>query len=323
MLTRRDVLLGAAGLAATARLRLSASAAQAPAESASSPLLIPPGATDCHTHVFCDAKAFPFAEGRTYTPGPALVDEMQVLHRVLHVERVVVVQPSVYGTDNGCTLEALQLLGPRARGIAVIGDGATEEDLDRMDRAGIRGIRVNLETVGQRDPAIGRQRFEAAMRRVARRPWHIQIFTRLSVIAAVSDAIARAPVPVVFDHFGGAQGALGVEQPGFDALLTLVRDGKAYVKISAPYRGSTRPPDYADMAPLAKALVAANPRRILWGSDWPHPNTSPSAPRTEAGTAPRVPVDDAHVLNLLGGWVPDAGLRRTILVHNPAELYRF
>ena len=323
MLTRRDVLLGAAGLAAIAPFRLTASAEQAAAESAPAPVLIPPGATDCHTHVFCDAKAFPFAEGRTYTPGPALVDEMQALHRVLHMERVVVVQPSVYGTDNRCTLEALQLLGPRARGIAVIGDGTPEEELDRMDRAGIRGIRVNLETAGQSDPAIGRQHFEAAMRRVARRPWHIQIFTRLSVIAAMADALASAPVPVVFDHFGGAQGAAGVEQPGFDALLTLVRSGRAYVKISAPYRGSTRPPDYPDMAPLAKALIAANPRRILWGSDWPHPNTSPAAPRTEAGTAPRVSVDDAHVLNLLAGWVPDPDLRRTILVDNPAALYRF
>jgi predicted TIM-barrel fold metal-dependent hydrolase len=142
------------------------------------------------------------------------------------------------------------------------------------------------------------------------------------VIAAIADAVAASPVPVVFDHFGGAQGSLGVDQPGFDALLTLVRTGKAHVKISAPYRGSTLP-DYADMTPLANALIAANPQRILWGSDWPHPNTSPAAPKTAAGTAPRVPVDDVHVLNLFSGWAPDAALRRTILVDNPAALYRF
>ncbi len=319
MLTRRDVLLGAA---AAAGLRLPAPAGEPATSAEVVSFAVPPGACDCHTHVFGDPARFPFTATRTYTPGAALVGEMRAMHRSLRTERVVVVQPSVYGTDNGCTLDALRQLGTRARGVAVIDEGTSDDELDRLERAGIRGIRVNLETAGQTDPAIGRQRFEAATRRVARRRWHIQVFTRPSVIAAIADAVAAAPVPVVFDHFGGAQGALGVTQPGFDALLALMRTGKAYVKISAPYRGST-PPDYADMAPLAKALIAANPQRILWGSDWPHPNTSPTAPRTEAGTAPRVPVDDVHVLNLLAGWAPDPALRRTILVDNPAALYRF
>jgi predicted TIM-barrel fold metal-dependent hydrolase len=314
MLTRREVLLGVAAAGLNVR--------HTPKSAETVSFAVPPGACDCHTHVFGDPARFPFAATRTYTPGPALVDEMRALHSRLHTQRVVVVQPSVYGTDNACTLDALRHLGAGARGVAVIDDGTSDDEIDRMDRAGIRGIRVNLETAGQTDPAIGRQRFEAAMRRVARRRWHVQVFTRLTVIAAIADAVAAAPVPVVFDHFGGAQGAPGVTQPGFDALVTLVRTGKAYVKISAPYHGST-PPDYADMAPLATALIAANPRRILWGSDWPHPNSSPTAPRTPAGTAPRVPVDDVHVFNLLALWAPDPALRRTILVDNPAALYRF
>ena len=322
MLTRRDVLASAAGVLFFARQALQPASPKPRGEGGAS-FVMPPGATDCHTHVFGDPKTFPFAEGRTYTPAPAPVEEMQALHRALQIERLVIVQPSVYGTDNGCTLDAMRQIGSRARGVAVIGDGTSDEDLDRMDRAGIRGIRVNLETAGQTDPAIGRQRFETAVRRVARRGWHVQVFTRLSVIAALTDAVAAAPVPVVFDHFGGAQGALGVGQPGFDALLTLVRTGKAHVKISAPYRGSMQPPDYPDMAPLAKALIAANPQRILWGSDWPHPNSSAAAPRTPAGTAPRIPVDDPHVLNLLATWAPDPSVRRTILVDNPAALYRF
>jgi predicted TIM-barrel fold metal-dependent hydrolase len=127
----------------------------------------------------------------------------------------------------------------------------------------------------------------------------------------------------VFDQFGGAEGARGIDQPGFDALIGLVRTGKAYVKISAPYRGSPAAPEYGDMAPLANALIAANPQRILWGSDWPHPNTSPAAPLTSDGHAPRIPVDDPHVLGLLALWAPDHALRRTILVDNPAALYRF
>jgi predicted TIM-barrel fold metal-dependent hydrolase len=131
-----------------------------------------------------------------------------------------------------------------------------------------------------------------------------------------------APMPVVFDHFGGAQAALGVSQPGFDTLLNLVRTGKAYVKISAPYRSSTKPPDYADVAPLAKALIGANPQRILWGSDWPHP-ASPVAHRPVTEITPLWQVDDGRILNQLPAWAPDAVLRKIILVENPAKLYGF
>jgi predicted TIM-barrel fold metal-dependent hydrolase len=314
MLTRRDVLVGAAAAAAAAVTRRTATEVS---------FRVPAGACDCHTHVFGDPARFPFTASRTYTPGPALVDEMRALHRSLHTDRVVVVQPSVYGTDNACTLDAIHQLGPRARGIAVIDDGTSDDDLDRMDRAGIRGIRVNLETAGQTDPAIARARFQAATKRVARRRWHIQVFTRPSVIAALGDDFAYAPVPIVFDHFGGAQAAAGVAQPGFDVLLRLVKAGAAYVKLSAPYRGSTQAPDYPDMTPLAAALIAANRRRVLWGSDWPHPNTSPSAPRTPAGTAPRIDVDDVRVFNHVAAWAPDAALRKIVLVENPAELYGF
>jgi predicted TIM-barrel fold metal-dependent hydrolase len=141
------------------------------------------------------------------------------------------------------------------------------------------------------------------------------------VIAAIKDAIAESPVTVVFDHFGGAQGAGGVEQSGFDALLSLVQSGKAYVKLSGAYRGSTDAPTYADMAPLAKALFAANPQRILWGSDWPHPNTSPDARDPDTGTHPRLPIDDVTLLNQLASWIPTIPQRRVVLVENPARLY--
>src|SRR5262249_5506623 len=117
------------------------------------------------------------------------------------------------------------------------------------------------------------------------------------------------------------QGPAGVDQPGFAALVSLVQSGKAYVKLSGAYRGSTQAPTYPDMAPLAKALVAANPQRILWGSDWPHPNTSPDARNAETGTSPRIDVDDAALLNQLAGWIPTAPQRRVALVENPARLY--
>ena len=131
-----------------------------------------------------------------------------------------------------------------------------------------------------------------------------------------------APMPIVFDHFGGAQGALGVEQPGFATLVNLVKSGKAYVKISAPYRSSTMLPDYADMVPLAKALIGANPQRIVWGSDWPHPAPAPPGAKY-TDIAPLWQVDDGRIFNQLPVWAPDAAVRKLILVDNPAKLYGY
>src|SRR2546423_705255 len=271
MLSRREVLItavGAAGAAAVLRpwAKVLASASQ-PATPVN--FEVPAGACDCHVHVFGDPRHFPFSPSRTYTPEPASVEEMRRLHRALHVERVVVVNPSVYGTDNSCTLDAVKQLGSSARAIAVIDEKTPEAALDEMERAGVRGIRINLETSGQADPIVARQRFQAGVERVKnRKNWHIQVYARLSVIEAIADLIKGAPIPVVLDHFGGAKAALGVAQPGFETLLKLVRSGKAYVKISGAYRSSTLAQDYPDVAPLAKALIGENPQRILWGTDW-------------------------------------------------------
>ena len=151
----------------------------------------------------------------------------------------------------------------------------------------------------------------------------MQLYTQLSVIAALKDRIAAAPVPVVFDHFGGAQAAAGLEQAGFGELLELVKPGHAFVKISAPYRSSIRRPDYADVAPLARALVDANLQRILWGTDWPHPDSAALAGRLATDVAPLLAIDDGRAINQLAAWVPDASARATILVDNPAKLYGF
>ena len=324
MLSRREVLIGAA-TAAAATLARGGTSLFARASQPSTPVNfdVPAGACDTHTHVFGDPQRFPFAAARAYTPEPASIAEMRALHGALHTQRVVIVHPSVYGTDNSCTLDGMKQLGAIVRGIAVIDEKTPESALDEMDRAGMRGIRVNLETSGQSDPAVARQRFQEAVDRIKRRTkWHIQVYTRLSVIEAIKEQVRAAPMPVVFDHFGGAQAALGVSQPGFDTLLNLVRTGKAYVKISAPYRSSTMPPDYADVAPLAKALIAANSQRILWGSDWPHP-ASPVAHRPVTEVTPLWQVDDGRIFNQLPIWAPDEKVRKTILVENPAKLYGF
>jgi len=241
MLSRRELLTAAAGVATCmlgARGRASAADASQPGTRVN--FDIPPGACDCHTHVFGDLRRFPFADARVYTPEPASVDEMRRLHRALHMDRVVIVQPSVYGTDNSCTVDAIAQLGSRARGVAVIGEQTPAATLDALHRAGVRGIRLNLETAGVSDPSEARRRFRAALDQLRGRPWHVQLNTRLSVIDALRDDLAPAAVPIVVDHFGGARAALGTMQPGFPALIELVRMGRAYVKISGAYRSSTQ-----------------------------------------------------------------------------------
>ena len=210
-----------------------------------------------------------------------------------------------------------------ARGVAVIDQRTPDTELDAMHKAGIRGIRLNLATAGISDPSVGRQRFTDAVKRVAPRTWHIQMNTTLPMIAAIKDLVLASAPPVVFDHFGGARGELGIAQPGFSDLVELVKSGQAYVKISGAYRSSNRAPDYSDMVPFAKALIAANPERILWGTDWPHPNAVTPPGKKPTDVTPMLKIDDGALLNLLPVWAPDAETRRAILVTNPARLYGF
>ncbi len=323
MLTRRDalkagVIAGCAGL-----FDLDIAHAAAPQPKTRINFDVPRGACDCHVHVFGDPKRYPFFVVRTYTPDTATVEELRQLLSALRLDRVVVVQPSVYGTDNSCTVDAIRDLGNRARGVAVIGDQTSDAELDALGKAGIRGIRLNLATAGITVPAVARQRFEAAVARVKGRNWHIQFNTQLAVIESLSAELLASPVPLVIDHFGGATAAGGVQQPGFAALVNLVKSGKAYVKISGSADSVSTQPDLADVAPLAKALVAANPQRILWGTNWPHPGSTPVPGRKQTDLAPHVQTDDGKVLNVLPMWVPDEATRKLILVDNPARLYGF
>jgi len=320
MLSRRGFLAGIAATELVGSLRLSISAETS---HSITPVRfdVPEKACDCHVHVFGDTRRFPFAASRTYTPESASVTELLATHQALHISRVVIVQPSVYGTDNSCALDAMKQYGSGARGIAVLPSAIPETALDNMERAGIRGVRINLGTAGDTNLADARHRFKSAIEQIQGRKWHVQVYAALPVIAGLSDLVLASPVPVVFDHFGGAKAALGLQQPGFDKLLQLVQSGKGYVKISGAYRASDGAPDYPDLGPLARALIAANPLRILWGSDWPHPDTGSG--RKPSDVSPLLRVDDGHLLNLLASWVPDATLRKTILVDNPATLYAF
>ncbi|MDB5500811.1 MAG: hypothetical protein JWR89_713 [Tardiphaga sp.] len=321
MLTRRHVLLTSA--AAAVMLTRKSALAKPSQPGTQVNFEVPAGAVDCHTHIHGDPEKFPMFAGRVYTPESASPEEMVALHKALGIQRVVIVTPSVYGTDNSATLFGIKARGPDARGVAVIDDKTTESDLDAMHAAGIRGIRVNLATAGTNDPSIARQRVQSAIDRIKARGWHLQIYTNLPVIPAIKDLAATSPVPLVFDHFGGAQAALGVEQPGFADLVELVKSGKAYVKISGAYRASTLGPDYSDVVPLAKTLISANPDRIVWGTDWPHPDSVTPPGKKPTDLTPLLQIDDGRLLNQLAVWAPDAATRKKIMVENAVRLYGF
>jgi predicted TIM-barrel fold metal-dependent hydrolase len=315
MVKRRDVLVGAVVAGTLMHTRFGfAKAVQA---STKVSFAVPAGACDCHTHIHGDPKEFPWYSGRVYTPEMATPKEMSVVHKALHMQRVVIVTPSVYGTDNTATLWGMKARGKDARGVAVIDGKTTESELDTMSQLGVCGIRLNLSTGGTNDPSVGRQRLQEALDRMKRRNWHVQLNTSLVMIRAMKDIIAGAPVPVVFDHFGGARPEDGVQQPGFPDMVDLVKSGKAYVKISVSAGPRT---DYTGFNPMAKALIAANPDRIVWGTNWPHPN---SAGGSTTRVSPLFQVDNGLVLNQLPLWAPDAATRKKILVDNPAKLYAF
>ena len=320
MLTRRAFLAGA--VAAGVLLRTQTGFAKASQPSTPVNFEVPAGACDCHTHIHGDPEKFPFFAGRVYTPETALPEELLRAHKALGIQRAVIITPSVYGTDNSAMLYGMKEYGAGARGIAVIDAKTSESDLDALGRAGVRGISVNLATGGVSDPAVGRQRFQAAVDRIKNRNWCVQMFANLAMITAIKDLAASSSVPVVFDHFGGARPELGPQQPGFAGLVDLVRSGRAYVKISYAYRIS-KLPDYADVVPLARALIAANPDRILWGTAWPHPNSTTPPGKKPTDVTPLLQVDGGSLLNQLAVWEPDPVIRKKILVDNPARLYGF
>jgi predicted TIM-barrel fold metal-dependent hydrolase len=281
---------------------------------------MPAGACDCHVHIVGPMTQYPMSAQRGYTPPQASVADLEALRGRLGISRNVLIQPSFYGTDNRCMLDALAQLGDGARGVAVVDPEIADAELAEFDKRGVRGVRINLESGENRDPHAAAAALDAMAKRIRHLRWHIQIYAALPVIAAVVDRIAALPVEVVIDHFGMAQAKDGIQQPGFSALLDLVKAGRAYVKLSAPYRISQQP-GYADAAPIARALIAAAPDRMLWASDWPHTDRTPG--KAAFDIHPFRSIDDQAVLGLLGEWCGDKAMERKILVETPARLYRF
>lgn len=288
-------------------------------------LHVPKGTVDCHVHIF-DPARFPYADDRTYTPGPATLTDLQAFLDKFGIERAVLVQPSVYGPDNRCLIDGLRKLGPKkARGIAVIDpEKVSDDELSALQRVGVVGVRVNFSSRGEARAAAAIAAISRTTARVVGFGLLIQIYADLALVASLEETIAAAPVPVVLDHFGGAKANEGLFQPGFDALCRLLASDKLWVKLSAPYRASKQLPDYPDLETIARALIRTNPDRLVWASDWPH--TGGGAERREWKASEIEPFrifDHARALAHLFAWADDAETYKKILVDNAARLFRF
>jgi predicted TIM-barrel fold metal-dependent hydrolase len=310
--TRREFGGLAAGTLAASMLPSAARAAGPLAD-------MPVGAIDVHNHIVGPLSKYPMAANRTYTPPEASVAQLRALRAQLGTARNVIVQPSFYGFDNSQLVDALKDLGTTARGVAVVPLDVPDAELQRLAAAGVTGVRLNLATFGIRDPKQASEAVHALAPRFVALNWHIQINTDLAVIDGLAPMIGDVKVPIVFDHMGNLKAENGMNQKGFGALVELVKARNTYVKLSAPYNLSKRP-DWADVVPFAKALIAAGPDRMLWGTNWPHPGGGRGDIRE---ITPYQVVDNPKLLLAFAEHCPDPAMRKVILVDTPQRLYRF
>lgn len=267
----------------------------------------PAGSCDCHFHVFEHDARYPFSPLRAYTPAVASNAMFQALRRKLGLTRAVLVHPTVYGTDNQLLLDVLRQ-NPNYRGIAVIDASVSDHELHTLDTAGVKGIRITTVSGGG---AVPLSKLETIAARIGGLGWHVQLFVSIAQVIELEPLLPRLPTPVVLDHFAGLKSA-HVHSPEIDTVLRLLASGRVWVKLSGAYRASLGGAPYDDLLPLARRLVAAAPERLVWGTDWPHPNLK-GAPMP----------NDGELLAAFGRWVPDETMRTQILVHNPTRLYEF
>ncbi len=309
---RRSFLKGAGlvALAATGGLHIrdSRSEGQVPYSSGTQApkLMAPRNACDCHMHIY-DSR-FPVVPTATLRPPDAHVGDYRLLQKRIGTTRNVVVQPSTYGTDNRCTLDAVAQIGPTARAVAVVDTSVSDAELKRLAGLGVCGIRFNLVQVG----ATTVDMIEPLSRRVNDLGWHVQIHMLGDQIVAIEDLLQRVAAPIVFDHMGRIPAASGVNHAAFRVVSRLIDKGNTWVKLSGAYMNTkVGPPSYADVSELARAYLQAAPERMVWATDWPHPTEKIDKP------------DDAVLFDLISDWAPDERTRHRILADNPQALYGF
>lgn len=267
---------------------------------------LPPGSCDAHCHVFGPAVTFPYAPNRRYTPEDAPKEALAAMHARLGLERAVIVQASCHGSDNRAMLDAIASAPHRYRGVAIVDDSFAESDFEALHRGGVRGVRFNFvrHLGGAPDPTI----FNRVLDRISGYRWHVVLHLDAPDIIPLSDMIRRLPVPFVIDHMGRVDAVAGLDQPAFRALLELARLERCWIKVSGAER-IAKPP-YAAAVPFARALVQAAPSRVLWGTDFPHPNLDHKA-------------DETTLIDLIPMFAATAEQRQRLLVGNPALLYDF
>jgi predicted TIM-barrel fold metal-dependent hydrolase len=305
---RREVIKMVSTIAATVSLPFPLAAQQVKWSAGTEPakLRAPANAADCHHHIY-DAR-YPVDPKAALRPGDALVDDYRALQRRIGTTRHVIVQPSTYGTDNACTLDALAAFGAEARAVAVVNDSVADAELKRMDALGVRGIRFNLAQAGATTPAM----IEPLSKRVNELGWHIQINATAPIILSIMDVLERVPSPIVFDHLAHVPQPAGINDPLYARVRALIDKGRTWIKLSGASQDTkVGPPTYADATAVARAYVKAAPERMVWGSDWPHPSEQQAKP------------DDALLFDLLTEWAPEEAVRHRILVQNAEALYGF
>ena len=274
----------------------------------------PPGGCDAHFHVFGAAERYPYGADLRYQPPHAPLEDFLALAGRMGFERYVFVQPSAYGRDNTCMLDAMRMVGDRCRGIVDIDENAPDAELDRLNRAGVRGVRVNVNPIKPPEPGFSKTmltRIERLDRRCAEIGWTLDFLTPGWLTQELLPVMAKLKVRYTVAHLGMFLARDGARQPGFLEFLDLLKNGNGncWVKLTGVYRMSVAP-GFADAAPLAHALIEAAPDRLIWGSDYPHLSFSDR-------------VGSVELFNLLGEWASDNAMRRRILVDNPGQLFNF
>jgi len=266
----------------------------------------PPRACDGHCHIFGPASRFPYAPDRRYTPQDAGRETLAALHRHLGLERAILVQASCHGTDNNAMLDALEWSKGRWRGVAMVKKDVTDLELTTLHEAGVRGVRFNF--VAHLGGAPDLKNVQAVIARVTPLGWHIQLHLDAEDIETYRDFLKSLRVPFIIDHMGRVEAKHGLDQKPFRHLLELMKNDLAWVKVSGPERVSSAGKPFHDAMPFARALIAAAPDRVLWGTDFPHPNV-------------KWMPNDGELVDLFAATVQDDSTRKKILVDNPARLY--
>jgi len=274
-------------------------------------LKVPAGSCDCHAHILGPAARFPYSDERVYTPPDCLLADYRAMLTALGLARAVLVQPSVYGSDNRVLLNALDAMQGAWRGVAVVEPDVSASALQEMHAAGVRGVRVNVVDVQSNKGVLPLKQLRGLAERIAPLGWHMEFLLHVHEFPRLDQQLAGFPVDVVFGHLGYLPTHLGIGDAGFQALLRLLQAGRAWVKLTGPYRISGSKLPYADVAPFAHALLDAEPRQIVWGSDWPHVMVKGAMP------------NDGDLLDILSTWIPDPSIRHQVLVSNPERLYGF